>query len=186
MIILGIDPGSLKTGYGIIQVNGKKTQLVDCGVLRFESKLDLVDRLSLIHEAVTELVLKHKPDTVALESLIFAKSVPSLAKLAQARGAIITGLGRAYQGKIFEYAPTLVKSTVTGHGQATKEGIDKTLKMIFGKEIEFASNDASDAVAIALCHSLHKGQGTMKAKAGTKSRSLKSVFANWEGARKKA
>ena len=186
MIILGIDPGSLKTGYGVIQVNGKKTQLIDCGVLRFDSKVELVDRLNPIHEAVARLVLKYKPDTVALESLIFAKSVPSLAKLAQERGAIITGLGQRYQGKIFEYAPSLVKSTVTGHGQATKEGIDKTLKMIFGKDIEFASNDASDAVAIALCHSLHDGRGSTKLKTTSKSRSLKSVFANWDGARKKA
>tara|TARA_R110000868_G_scaffold132566_4_gene343757 strand:+ start:13639 stop:14199 length:561 start_codon:yes stop_codon:yes gene_type:complete len=186
MIILGIDPGSLKTGYGIIQINGKKTQLLDCGVLRFDSKLDLVDRLAPIHSAVSELVQKYNPDCVALESLIFAKSVPSLAKLAQARGAIITGLGEKYCGKIFEYAPTLVKSTVTGHGQATKEGVDKTLKMIFGKDVEFASNDASDAVAIALCHSLHGGSATPKLKSKSKSRSLKSVFANWEGARKKA
>lgn len=183
MIILGIDPGSLKMGYGVIEVNGKNTKLLDCGLLRFDSKLPLVDRLRPIHESIKDLIEKFKPDTIALEALIYTKSIPSLAKLAQARGAIITGLGPQYGGKIFEYAPTLVKSTVTGHGHATKEGVEKTLKMIFGKQLVFDSDDASDAVAIALCHSLH---GSTAKTVGTKSRSLKSVFANWDNNRKNA
>lgn len=180
MIILGIDPGSLKTGYGVLHLEGRKTTLIECGAISFDSKLELVDRLAPIHQAAIELISKFNPDVVVLESLIFAKSVPSMAKLAQARGAIIAGLGSRYQGKIFEYAPALVKSTVTGHGQATKEGVEKTLKTIFGKQIEFASHDASDAVAIALCHALH-GQSGARPKKSSRARTLKNVFAKWEG-----
>lgn len=180
MLILGIDPGSLKTGYGVIKLEGRHTKLIDCGVLQFDAKFELVDRLSLIHQASAALIEKYTPDVVALESLIFAKSVPSMAKLAQARGAIIAAFGESYQGRIFEYAPALVKSTVTGHGKATKEGVEKTLKTIFGKDLEFVTHDASDAVAIALCHALH-GQTRVAPKKATRGRSLKSVFAKWEG-----
>lgn len=180
MLILGIDPGSIKTGFGVIRLEGRHTTLVECGVLPFDAKLELVDRLSSIHSAAAELIAKYQPDVVALESLIFAKSVPSMAKLAQARGAIIAALGPNYQGKIFEYAPALVKSTVTGHGKATKEGVEKTLKTIFGKQLEFATHDASDAVAIALCHALH-GQTKSAPRKATRGRSLKSVFAKWDG-----
>lgn len=182
MIILGIDPGSVKAGYGIIKVEGKQTQLIEAGVLRFDSDEALIDRLFPIFSAAKQLVEKFNPDVIALETLIYTKSVPSLAKLAQARGALICGFGETYRSKIFEYAPTLVKSTVTGHGQATKEGVEKTLRLIFGKSIEFATHDASDALAIALCHSLHGGKiGATKKSSSTKSRSLKSVFADYRG-----
>lgn len=180
MLILGIDPGSIKTGFGVIKLEGRHTTLVECGVLPFDSNLDLVDRLDSIHAAAAELIAKFQPDVIALESLIFAKSVPSMAKLAQARGAIIAAFGSGYRGKIFEYAPALVKSTVTGHGKATKEGVEKTLKTIFGKQLEFASHDASDAVAIALCHALH-GQTKSAPKKASRARTLKNVFAKWEG-----
>lgn len=184
MIILGIDPGSIKTGYGVIEMKGKNSRLIECGVIRFDTKLELIDRLAIVYDEAHQLIKKYSPDEIALESLIFTKSVPSLAKLAQARGSLISGFGRSYQGKIFEYAPTLVKSTVTGHGQATKEGVEKTLKMIFGKETEFITDDASDAVAIALCHGLHLGVKKIPRVSKSKGRSLKSVFASYEGTRK--
>ncbi len=180
MIILGIDPGSLKTGYGVLKLEGRHTKLIDCGVLPFDAKQELVDRLCVINLASARLIEKYRPDAIALESLIFAKSVPSLAKLAQARGAIIAAFGTDYQGKIFEYAPALVKSTVTGHGGATKEGVEKTLKTLFGKDLEFASHDASDALAIALCHALH-GNNRAQSKTVSRGRTLKNVFAKWEG-----
>lgn len=184
MIILGIDPGSIKTGFGVIDIQGKQTKLIQSGVLSFDTKLELIDRLASIHEQAMRLVNEFKPTEIALESLIYTKSVPSLAKLAQARGALISGFGSDYVGKIFEYAPTLIKSTVTGHGQATKEGVDKTLKMIFGKDTDFATHDASDALAIALCHSLHQGIKNKPKISRSKGRSLKSVFASYEGTRK--
>ncbi len=184
MIILGIDPGSIKTGYGVIEMKGKNSRLIECGVIRFDTKLELIDRLAIVYDEAHQLINNFKPDEIALESLIYTKSVPSLAKLAQARGSLISGFGKDYQGKIFEYAPTLVKSTVTGHGQATKEGVDKTLKMIFGKDTDFATHDASDALAIALCHSLHQGIKNKPKISRSKGRSLKSVFTSYEGTRK--
>ena len=179
MRVLGIDPGSLKAGYAAIDVEGRQTKLVECGTLRFESKTQFIDRLAQIHFETKKLISSINPDVIVLESLIYAKSIPALAKLAQARGTIIAAFGDRYVGKIFEYAPTLVKSTVTGHGQATKEGVDKSLKMIFGKQLDFATDDASDALAIALCHVLHNG--TPKMKSSSRARTLKNVFAKWEG-----
>src|SRR5690606_35419244 len=123
MIVLGIDPGSLKAGYAAIKIDGRKTTLIECDILHFDQKIDLIDRLAHVYTQTKELIERIGPDQIALESLIFAKSIPALAKLAQARGAIISAFGDGYVGKIHEYAPALVKSTVTGHGQATKEGV---------------------------------------------------------------
>lgn len=175
--VLGIDPGSRKAGWAVVEVQGKKIKYIDSGVLRFDKIPEFMDRLATIHKSIRELVAIHQPDEVSVESLIFVKSIPSLAKLAQARGAMIAGLSERYQGKITEYSPNLIKSTVTGHGLASKEGVEKALRMMFGK-IEFKSNDESDALAIAVCHALSRGQTTkIKGKSSyTKGRTLKQVF----------
>jgi crossover junction endodeoxyribonuclease RuvC len=181
MIILGIDPGSRKTGWAVIETEGRKFKYIASGVLRFDKTEEFLDRLALIAKSTKELVETYKPDEVSLESLIFVQSIPSLAKLAQARGALIAGMSENYQSKIFEYSPNLIKSSVSGHGHATKEGVEKTLKMIFGN-IKFKTNDESDALAIALCHALNrgKGRGQSTKKKGqssyTKGRTLKQVF----------
>lgn len=177
MYILGIDPGSRTTGWAVIEVQGRKFKYVDSGVLKFDKIPEFLDRLATISASIKDIVSIHKPDEVSIESLIYVKSIPALSKLAQARGALIAGLSEKYKGKITEYSPNLIKSSVTGHGHATKEGIDKSLNMIFGK-LEFKSHDESDALAIALCHALNRGQ---KVKIGgkstsTKARTLKQVF----------
>ncbi len=175
MRILGIDPGSRKAGWAVIEVEGKKVSYIASGVLNFENIKELVDRLAVISKSASELNSLYSPDVLSLESLIYVKSVTSLAKLAQARGAMISGFGEEFQGKIFEYSPNLIKSSVTGHGHATKEGVEKTLRMIFG-DLNFKTADESDALAIALCHSLNLGNPKTKAKPKTKSRSLKQAF----------
>ncbi|OIQ18239.1 MAG: crossover junction endodeoxyribonuclease RuvC [Bacteriovorax sp. MedPE-SWde] len=181
MIILGIDPGSRKTGWAIIEIQGRKFNYIASGVLRFDKTPEFLDRLVIISASIKELVEKYQPTEVSFESLIYVQSIPALSKLAQARGAMIAGLGDGYQGKVFEYAPSLIKSSVSGHGQSTKEGVEKTLKMIFGN-IKFKTNDESDALAIALCHALNrgKGRGQSTQKKGqssySKGRTLKQVF----------
>ena len=185
MIILGIDPGSRKAGYAVIKVNGRKMSYIDSGVLRYDKIDEFLDRLGEIHKSCEELVIRYEPAEIALESLIYVKSVTSLAKLAQARGAMIAAFMKTHVGKVSEYAPNLIKSSVTGHGHANKEGVEKTLTMIFGK-IEFKTNDESDALAIAVCHALNRGQKviqkTSKAKTLLSSkrggRTLKDVFKN--------
>lgn len=179
MIILGIDPGSLKAGYGVIELQGRKMTYIDSGTLKYDSKLDLMDRLGPIHASGIELIEKYSPEEISIESLIYVKSVTSLAKLAQARGAMMAAFMENYQRRVFEYSPNLVKSSVTGHGHANKESIDKAISMMFGKR-EFTSHDETDALAIAVCHALNRNvqkktaNNTHKAFSG--GRSLKQVF----------
>ena len=155
MIILGIDPGSRKAGYALIEVQGKKISYLTSGALKFDHVDEFIDRLGLIYQSCDEILKKYKPEEVSVESLIYVKSVEALSKLAQARGAMLAAFSQTHKGKIFEYAPTLVKMSVTGHGHASKDGVDKALGMMFGK-INFKTSDESDALAIAVCHALNR------------------------------
>src|SRR5690606_28092073 len=92
---------------------------------------------------------------VSIESLIYVKSVDALSKLAQARGAMIAAFSRTHVGKIYEYSPNTIKSSVTGHGHADKDAVDKAMNMMFGK-MSFKTSDESDALAIAVCHAFNR------------------------------
>lgn len=155
MIILGIDPGSRKAGYALIEVQGKKISYLASGALKYDHVDEFIDRLGLIYQSCEEILKKYQPDEISVEALIYVKSVEALSKLAQARGAMVAAFSRTHQGKVFEYAPTLVKSSVTGHGHASKEAVDKALGMMFGK-MTFKTADESDALAIAVCHALNR------------------------------
>lgn len=153
MRILGIDPGSRKAGWGIIEIEGRKISYIASGTMSYDTKVDFIDRLAEISQSVTSLLNEYSPDEVAFESLVYVKSVEALSKLAQARGAMIGAAGDKYFGKLFEYSPNLVKQTVAGHGLSKKEGVAKMVSMLLGVK-EFKSADESDALAIAICHSL--------------------------------
>lgn len=155
MIILGIDPGSRKAGYALIEVQGKKMTYLASGAMKYDHVDEFIDRLGLIYQSCEEILKKYQPDEISVEALIYVKSVEALSKLAQARGAMVAAFMRSHSGKVFEYAPNLVKSSVTGHGHASKEAVDKALSMIFGK-IHFKTSDESDALAIAVCHALNR------------------------------
>ncbi len=155
MIILGIDPGSRKAGYALIEVQGKKISYIASGVLKYDHVDEFIDRLGMIYQSCDDLMIKYKPDEVSVEALIYVKSVEALSKLAQARGAMVAAFSRSLRGKIFEYSPNTVKSSVTGHGHADKEAIDKAMTMMFGK-LTFKTSDESDALAIAVCHALNR------------------------------
>jgi crossover junction endodeoxyribonuclease RuvC len=172
MLILGIDPGSRTTGYAVIEVKGRKLSYVASGTLRFDQQKDFINRLGLIYDACTSLIKQFEPDEIALESLIYVKSVTSLAKLAQARGAMIAAFMQTHFAQVSEYSPNLIKTTVSGHGHANKESIDKAMKLIFGKQLTFKTNDESDALAIAVCHSFLRGQQVTNMKSSSKGRSL--------------
>lgn len=155
MIILGIDPGSRKAGYALIEVQGKKYSYIASGVLKYDHVNEFLDRLGMIYETCSELMSRYKPDEVSIEALIYVKSVDALSKLAQARGAMIAAFSHSHKGKIYEYAPNAIKSSVTGHGHADKEAIDRAMTMMFGK-LTFKTSDESDALAIAVCHALNR------------------------------
>ncbi|OFZ38843.1 MAG: crossover junction endodeoxyribonuclease RuvC [Bdellovibrionales bacterium RIFOXYD12_FULL_39_22] len=151
MVILGIDPGSRSAGFGLVRQDGKKIILLASGVMRYDFAGNFVDRLAEIYNSCNELRDKYIPDEIAIESLIYVKSVSSLAKLAQARGAMIAAFSKTHKNKIFEYSPNLIKAAISGDGHASKESIQKGLQMIFGKR-DFKTSDESDAIAIATCH----------------------------------
>lgn len=155
MIILGIDPGSRKAGYALIDVQGKKISYIASGVLKYDHVDEFLERLGMIYQTCDELMNRYQPDEVSVEALIYVKSVDALSKLAQARGAMIAAFSRTKLGKIYEYAPNAVKSSVTGHGHADKDAINKAMTMMFGK-LTFKTSDESDALAIAVCHALNR------------------------------
>lgn len=155
MIILGIDPGSRTAGFAIIEVQGKKISYIASGIMKYEKADEFLDRLGIIYQSCIELTEKYRPDEIAIESLIYVKSVEALSKLAQARGAMVAAFMKSHQKKVFEYSPNLVKSSVTGHGHATKESVEKILNLMLGPNV-FKTADESDALAIAVCHAFNR------------------------------
>jgi crossover junction endodeoxyribonuclease RuvC len=157
LIVLAIDPGSVTAGYALLQKDGGKIHYLCSGILKFNGKDDFLQRVKDIYDQTMALIKKHQPDEVALESLIYVKSPTALIKLAQSRGVMLAALSQTYQDNIFEYSPNLIKQTVTGHGHADKEGVQKFLLQSLGISV-FKTHDESDAVAIALCHLMNRGE----------------------------
>lgn len=149
MKTLGIDPGSRNLGYGLVAKSGNKLQPLAHGTLRFDTKVESNERLLEIYRRVKALIGELRPDHVAIEKVFFAKNVISALKLGQARGVAILAVSEAGL-PLFEYSPNEVKSAV-GFGHAGKEQVAKMVTMLLGAR-EFESADASDALAIAICH----------------------------------
>ncbi len=150
MRILGIDPGSSITGYGIVEIREGKVHHLDNGGIIPRAKLHYSKRLDHIFTNLTEIIADHKPDAVAIENIFFAKNAKSALVLGQARGVALLAAVRAGL-EIFEYAPTEVKQAVVGNGRATKHQVQSMVKAILNLK-EIAMEDASDALAIAICH----------------------------------
>ena len=156
MLVLGIDPGSVKTGWALVKSNGNKLEYISSGVLKFDAKVEFLPRLTQIKVEIEKLISTINPDEIAFESLIFVKSPTALIKLAQARGILLSALVEKYENRIYEYAPNLIKSTAVGYGHADKKSVQKFLDMLIGKQ-NYETDDESDAIAIAICHHLNKG-----------------------------
>lgn len=156
MIFLGIDPGSRKAGYGVVESRNRRVGYIASGVMKYDGTTQFLDRLGKIYKSCEALITRYNPDEIAIESLIYVKSVTALSKLAQARGAMIAAFMQTHEKRVFEYSPNLIKSSVTGYGHASKEAINKMLNIIFSEKLKFASNDESDALAIAICHYLQR------------------------------
>ncbi len=150
-IILGIDPGTIIMGYGLIAVNNKTISLVEMGILKLSAKEDHSERLSLIFKKTESLIRLHKPTSMAIEAPFFGKNVQSMLKLGRAQGVAIAA-GMAQGLNAVEYAPRKIKQSITGRGNATKEQVWKMLQCTLKFEEESPYMDATDAVAVALCH----------------------------------
>jgi crossover junction endodeoxyribonuclease RuvC len=161
-IILGIDPGTVVMGYGLIKVEKNKMSLVQFGVLKLAKYPDHYIRLQKIFERTCQLIDEYGVNEVALEAPFFGKNVQSMLKLGRAQGvAMAAALSR--QLPVAEYAPKKVKQSVTGNGNSSKEQIALMIKSLLGFEKIPEFLDATDAVAVAICHHYQKkGQGSQK------------------------
>lgn len=164
-IILGIDPGTVVMGYGLVKCMGDKLSLVEMGVLRLPARKDSYERLRLIHQKVHELIGLFRPMDFAIEAPFFGKNVQSMLKLGRAQGvAIATAMQAGLT--VTEYSPKKVKQSITGNGNAEKEKVWKMLQHILGLEAEIPAYDASDALAVAVCHHFQNRIGEVMAQAG--------------------
>jgi crossover junction endodeoxyribonuclease RuvC len=150
-IILGIDPGSIIMGYGIIKCTGNTIALVDMGVLKPGLQKDIYKRLHLIHETVTGVIKKYQPTDFAIEAPFFGKNVQSMLKLGRAQGVAIAAAMQAGLD-VTEYSPKKVKQAVTGNGNANKEQVWTMLQTILKIQAKPDYYDATDALGVALCH----------------------------------
>jgi crossover junction endodeoxyribonuclease RuvC len=150
MRVLGVDPGSRITGYGIITKEGSRLLHVDNGAIFTDSSKDFPQRLQKIYSDLTGIIELYRPDAMAVENIFFATNAQSALKLGQARGAaIVAGVNAGLP--VFEYTALQVKQAVVGHGRAAKEQVQKMLKVLLNLP-EIAQEDASDALAVAICH----------------------------------
>jgi len=150
-IILGIDPGTLVMGYGLIAINKSNITLVEMGVLQLSKYDDHAERLHLIFKKMDSLIKIHQPIAVAIEAPFFGKNVQSMLKLGRAQGVAIAAAMMSGLHAV-EYAPRKIKQSITGRGAATKEQVYQMLQHTLKFEEDVRFMDATDAVAVALCH----------------------------------
>jgi crossover junction endodeoxyribonuclease RuvC len=153
--ILGVDPGSLRLGYGIVdRVAPGQVRYVECGVISAPAKLDRAARLVSIGRCLRELVEELRPDEVAMEQAFYGKNVQSTLALGEARGVVSFIVGDAGL-TVSGYAPARVKRTIVGHGAATKQQIGYLVRALLSLK-RVPEPDAADALAIAICHARHR------------------------------
>ena len=150
MIILGIDPGSYNVGYGILQIEKRKIIAAGCDSITIGKSISLDERLVKIHDEISKVIAEYKPDISAVETIFYGKNIRSAFTLGHARGVILFSLAQA-NIKIKEYSPREVKKAVVGNGNAAKEQVKYMVQRILNIDLSEKSEDATDALAIALC-----------------------------------
>lgn len=151
MRILGIDPGTGILGFGVIEVDKGKVQLVDAGVIRTPVKEDDAVRLQTIYDELTDIITSTKPQLMSVEKLFFARNVTTAMTVAQARGVVLLCAKQA-QLNIYEYTPMQIKMALTGYGKADKKQIQEMVRVVLGLSEVPKPDDCADAIAAALTH----------------------------------
>ena len=154
MRVLGIDPGSQTTGWGIVEGDGRKYSLIDFGSIRASSSLKFSTRLLKMCNGLEDVIAKHRPEACALEDSFLATNVKVSMKLGQVRGVVLLVAERAAL-EIHEYSPRLVKQTVVGYGNAEKHQVQEMVRLLLSLKTIPAPHDAADALAVAICHFHH-------------------------------
>jgi crossover junction endodeoxyribonuclease RuvC len=149
--IFGIDPGSERTGYGCVETDGRRHQLVACGAISAIAGDPFPQRLARIHRELTALLITCHPDCVAVESIFHAVNARTALKLGHARGVAILAAVEA-GCDVVEYTPAEIKRAVVGYGRAEKHQVQQMIKLLLGLEAPPSPHDAADALAVAICH----------------------------------
>lgn len=152
-IILGIDPGTHVMGFGVIAIRSRKFHLVDVGSIQITSAFEHIDKLKMVYERVNALITRLQPDECAIESPFYGKNVQSMLKLGRAQGVSIAAALNAGL-PVSEYSPKKVKKAITGNGNASKEQVSALLPHFVGNLPLQINLDATDALAVAICHAL--------------------------------
>jgi crossover junction endodeoxyribonuclease RuvC len=148
--VLGIDPGTAITGYGLVDYDGD-LHLVDCGAVITPPGMALPQRLLAIHRELSAVIARFQPETVAVEELFFSKNVRTAMSVGQARGVVLLAAAQANL-PIYHYKPSEVKLAVAGYGAASKTQMQEMVRLLLGLEAILKPDDVADAVAIAICH----------------------------------
>lgn len=151
MRVLGIDPGTAATGYGVVARSGDRTVALDGGVIRTAAELPLEGRLVQIHARIGELIDEHAPEAVAVEDIYFGQNVQTAFAVGQARGVVLLAAG-AKGVPCFSYTPQAIKAGVCGSGNAPKEQVQRMVQLLLKLPEPPASDHAADALAVALRH----------------------------------
>ncbi len=157
MIVLGIDPGTATTGYGVIDVNKDNYQVVEFGLIETDKNGAPEIRLADIYKQMGTIIKKFKPDIMAVEKLFFAANAKTAMRVGQALGVILFSAAKN-KTKVAEYAPKTIKKIVAGNGKANKKDIQKSLRNVLGPKVRSRVHqkthfdNAADALAVALCH----------------------------------
>jgi crossover junction endodeoxyribonuclease RuvC len=170
-IILGVDPGTVVMGYSILHAEGPRMDMAVMDTVRLRTGSDMFDRLHTVHQTLLQLIDRHRPTQLAIEAPFYGKNVQSMLKLGRAQGvAIAAALGRGME--VAEYSPRRIKQAITGNGNASKEQVWQMLKRILKVTEDIRLLDASDALAVAVCHHFESMSPTRteeKPKRGPKS-----------------
>jgi len=156
MRILGVDCGSVKTGYGVIDTDGRDHRLVAAGVIKVKSTLPLATRVFQIARELRALILLHAPRAVAVEEVFYSLNVKTALNLAHVRGVVLLAASEASL-ELGEYSPLEVKESVVGYGRAEKHQVQMMVQSLLRLEAAIGSEDACDALAVAICHATRTG-----------------------------
>jgi crossover junction endodeoxyribonuclease RuvC len=150
-VILGVDPGTAITGYGLIEQSGSYWRVLDFGAIKPPAKLKLTKRYLIIHQGIERLIDEHKPEVVSVESQYVGKNVMSAMKLGMARSVIMLAAAKR-EIPVFQYSPSKAKKAVVGTGSASKTQVQHMIQKLLGLSALPEPEDAADALALALCH----------------------------------
>lgn len=154
MRIIGLDPGTATTGYGIIDVIEGEPRVVDWGTIRTSADDETPRRLQIIYEQLSDLLRKHEPDAAAVEEVFFGRNITTAISVGQARGVLILALANAHI-PVAEYSPPKIKDSVTGYGKADKHQVQLMVRNLLRLEETPRPDDAADGLAVALTHYQH-------------------------------